>query len=163
MRLFFLLSVLFLLSACGGVTRFSDGNVSGYRSLQHQECVPYARQVSGIPIRGDAHTWWGQAEGVYKRGKTPAPGAVMVLARTAKMHGGHLAVVKRHRNAREIDVTHTNWGSDRLSRRVVYESMRVLDASPANDWSSVRFWNREHRNFGAPYAVQGFIYPVRDY
>ena len=32
------------------------------------QCVPYARQVSGIRIFGDAHTWWGQAEGRYARG-----------------------------------------------------------------------------------------------
>ena len=29
------------------------------------QCVPYARQVSGIRIYGDAHTWWDQAEGRY--------------------------------------------------------------------------------------------------
>ena len=27
------------------------------------QCVPYARQVSGIQIYGDAWTWWDQAEG----------------------------------------------------------------------------------------------------
>jgi hypothetical protein len=27
------------------------------------QCVPYARQVSGIQIYGDAWTWWDQAAG----------------------------------------------------------------------------------------------------
>ena len=29
------------------------------------QCVPYARDVSGIQIYGDAHTWWDQAQGRY--------------------------------------------------------------------------------------------------
>jgi hypothetical protein len=38
------------------------------------QCVPYARQVSGIDLRGDAWTWWGNAAGRYERGKKPAAG-----------------------------------------------------------------------------------------
>ena len=35
------------------------------------QCVPYARGVSGIQIRGNAHTWWRQAEGRYERSNEP--------------------------------------------------------------------------------------------
>ena len=42
--------------------------------LPYIQCVPYARQVSGIQIRGDAHTWWGQAEGRYAKGRLPRVG-----------------------------------------------------------------------------------------
>ena len=45
------------------------------------QCVPYARQVSGIQIYGDAHTWWGQAAGRYERGSVPQVGAVMAFRR----------------------------------------------------------------------------------
>jgi hypothetical protein len=31
------------------------------------QCVPYARAQSGIEIRGNAGTWWAQAEGRYAR------------------------------------------------------------------------------------------------
>ena len=86
----------------------------------------------------------------------------MTLMRTNRLRSGHLAVVKDILGPRDITVTHTNWGNDPLSRRIVYESMRVQDASPANDWSSARFWNREEGVFGFPYPVQGFIYPVPD-
>lgn len=158
-----LLLVFAVLSLSGcAVTRFSDENASGYRRLKHEECVPYARAVSGIPIRGNAWTWWDQAAGSYQRGSTPAPGAVMVLARTPRLRAGHLAVVKNLVGPRLIDVTHTNWGDDPISRRIVYESMRAEDVSPGGDWSAVRFWNREHDVFGFPYPVQGFIYPVRE-
>ncbi|GAA3271795.1 hypothetical protein GCM10020258_47310 [Sphingomonas yabuuchiae] len=36
------------------------------------QCVPFARQASGIAIYGDAWTWWSKAEGKYPRGRTPA-------------------------------------------------------------------------------------------
>ena len=35
----------------------------GGAMIPYLQCVPYARQVSGIRIFGDAHTWWDQAEG----------------------------------------------------------------------------------------------------
>ncbi|HEC70939.1 MAG TPA: CHAP domain-containing protein, partial [Roseobacter sp.] len=31
-------------------------------------CVPFARNASGVNIRGNANTWWGKAEGSYARG-----------------------------------------------------------------------------------------------
>ena len=43
------------------------------------QCVPYARQITGIHIFGDAHTWWDQAEGRYSRGWQPRIGAVMAF------------------------------------------------------------------------------------
>ena len=42
--------------------------------LPYLQCVPYARQVSGIRIFGDAHTWWDQAAGHYARGNRPKVG-----------------------------------------------------------------------------------------
>ena len=47
------------------------------------QCVPYARQVSGIHIYGDAHSWWGKANGKYARGSMPRVGAVMGFVRRA--------------------------------------------------------------------------------
>ena len=38
------------------------------------QCVPYARALTGVEIRGDAHSWWGQAEGRYDRGEKPKVG-----------------------------------------------------------------------------------------
>ena len=35
------------------------------------QCVPYARQVSGVQIYGDARTWWDQAQGRYATGTVP--------------------------------------------------------------------------------------------
>ncbi|MBU6234726.1 MAG: CHAP domain-containing protein [Alphaproteobacteria bacterium] len=144
------------------MTRFSDGNSSGYRTLTRDECVTYARDVSGIQLRGDAWTWWDKAAGVYKRGQYPAMGAMLVLAKTNKLRLGHLAVVNGILGPRDISVTHANWGNGWLSRRIVYESMRVQDSSPNNDWSTVRFWNHNAGGFGSNYAVKGFIYNQRE-
>ena len=40
-------------------------------------CVPFARAVTGLDIRGNAKTWWQQAKGRYARGQEPEVGAVM--------------------------------------------------------------------------------------
>ncbi len=149
------------LSGCGGggSGSFSSSNASGYRVAKPISCVPYARDVSGVPIRGDAHTWWWQAEGKYARGNKPRVGAIYVLAKSSRLHYGHLSVVKRVINSRTIEVTHSNWGSDTASRCMIYERMRVEDVSPNNDWSRARFWNYHTNAYGSPYIASGFIYP----
>src|SRR6185312_5873693 len=79
--------------------------------LEPMQCVPYARQVSGIDLRGDAWTWWVQAGGRYERGKKPRPGAVLVFKKTRALPLGHLSVVTAIVHAREIMITHANWSS----------------------------------------------------
>ena len=54
-----------------------DGEPAASPELPYLQCVPYAREVSGIRIYGDAHTWWDQAAGHYARGVRPRVGAVM--------------------------------------------------------------------------------------
>ena len=49
------------------------------------QCVPYARETSGVEIFGNAKTWWGQAAGRYERGFTPKVGAVMAFKPTRAM------------------------------------------------------------------------------
>lgn len=122
------------------------------------QCVPYARKVSGIAIRGDAHTWWRSAENRYRRGKTPAVGAVIVLKGNRKTRRGHLAVVTRVLNRREIVVDHANW----LNRERIHLSTPVIDVSRNNDWSAVRVWYTPGKRYGASvYPVRGFIYPEK--
>src|SRR5690242_4034037 len=59
------------------------------------QCVPYAREQSGIDIHGDAYTWWDKADGKYPRGSLPEPGTVMVLHNYAGPTRSHLAVVRQ--------------------------------------------------------------------
>src|SRR4051812_9021270 len=54
------------------------------------QCVPYARQISGIPIYGDAWTWWDKAAGKFERGASPKLGSIMVLAGYAGPNRAHL-------------------------------------------------------------------------
>ncbi|WP_138919418.1 CHAP domain-containing protein, partial [Oceanicola sp. S124] len=42
-------------------------------------CVPFARNLSGVDIRGNARTWWSQAQDSFGVSKTPAVGAVMAF------------------------------------------------------------------------------------
>lgn len=120
-------------------------------------CVPYARQRSGITLRGDAYAWWDAAAGRYPRGAKPAQGAVLVLNQTQRLRSGHLAVVKAVIGPREILVDHANWIPDE-----VVMNMPVIDVSPDNDWSQLRFWNAPSRTFGAIYPASGFVYAMAD-
>lgn len=120
------------------------------------QCVPYARKVSGIQIRGDAWTWWDRAHGDYARGRAPREGAVLVLDTGHRR--GHIAVVKRVAGPRRIVVDHANW----LNRGRIHTNTPVVDVSAANDWSRVRVWYTPGQQLGAsPYEVVGFIYPER--
>jgi hypothetical protein len=123
-----------------------------------QQCVPYARQVSGIELHGDAWTWWEGAAGRFERGSRPLAGSVLVLRRSERLRWGHLAVVTAIDGPRRIRLTHTNWGNDPETRRRVYRDMTAMDVSPDNRWTEIRFWNREAGAYGRPYPAHGFIY-----
>lgn len=123
------------------------------------ECVPFARSVSGIQIRGDAWTWWAQAEGRYARGDTPAIGSVIVFARTAKLPRGHVAVVSRIVDDRVVMVTHANWSRQNGERGHVEQDVTLTDVSPEGDWSAVKVWYRDNVGLGSSaYPVYGFIH-----
>jgi surface antigen len=118
------------------------------------ECVPYARDHSGVKIYGDAYTWWGKAADKYQRAATPQMGAVMVLSGYAGADRGHVAVVEQVISPREIRVDHANW----LDDGSVYLNDPVADVSAENDWSQVRVFNLKTRAWGGHiYPVQGFI------
>ena len=125
------------------------------------ECVPYARQVSGVQISGDAWTWWGQArsEG-YTTGGRPKAGSVMVFKRANGMRRGHVAVVRTVINAREVVIDHANWATRRSGRKgKVDRGVSVIDVSPRNDWSMVRVWYPVVDDYGTSvYPLYGFIY-----
>ncbi len=118
------------------------------------QCVPYARELTGAPIRGDAWTWWSAAASLYSRGDRPNVGSVLVLKRTSRLKLGHLAVVTQILNEREIVVRHANW----LNRGRIHLDTPVKDVSPGNDWSAVKVWYTPGQTYGRRrYPVQGFI------
>ncbi len=120
------------------------------------QCVPYARKQSGIRIFGDAWTWWSKADREFAKGAHPRRGAVMVI-RGQKSRRGHLAVVTKVVNSRQIVVEHANW----LNRGRIHLDTPVLDVSANNDWSAVRVWYTPGRQLGtSTYRVDGFIYPA---
>jgi hypothetical protein len=123
-------------------------------------CVPYARARSGIPLQGDAWTWWDSAAGRYERGRAPRHGSVLVLARTSRLPQGHLAVVSRVVSAREVRVDYANWASGAAKGRVARDQP-VMDVSPSNDWSLVRVWLPRINDWGASnYPSYGFVHSV---
>jgi hypothetical protein len=158
------LAVSLVLAGCGRpalVERGGPGVAEFSIADDAIQCVPYARDVSGIPIRGDAWTWWDQAAGVYDRGHRPEPGSVLVLGARGRLASGHLAVVTAVIDARTMLVTQSNWGNSGETRRRIYRAQTAVDVSAANDWSQVRFYNPDTGAFGSPYSADGFIYPRR--
>nr|WP_238991824.1 CHAP domain-containing protein [Gemmobacter caeruleus] len=115
-------------------------------------CVPFARAVSGVEIRGNAVTWWAQAAARYARGSEPKIGAVMNFRGTRKMPMGHVAVVSNILDSRRIQIDHANWIRNRITKDQV-----VVDVSSANDWSQVRVVNADG-SMGRVNPVFGFIY-----
>ena len=155
MRRFPVLPTLFLsllLAACGGPAPRRGATLSA-----PIDCVPFARALSGVNLRGDAADWWWAAEGQYDRDATPRVGAVMVIDRGARSRHGHLSVVSRVVSRREILVTHANW-----VRHQVATDQLVRDISPSGDWSLVRVWWPPADTLGnTEYPVLGFIHSGR--
>lgn len=144
-----------------GITGGTTGSATGSRPPMPPgglECVPYARQFSGIQIYGDAHTWWKQAEGRYARGHVPQVGAVMAIRPHNNSRLGHVAAVSRIIDSRTILLSHANWSY----RGKIERNVTALDVSPGNDWSAVRIWFGPNRNLGTTrWPVAGFIYNAR--
>jgi surface antigen len=123
------------------------------------QCVPYARQVTGIRIFGDAHTWWGQAEGHYARGTRPRVGAVMSFRPHGNMRLGHVAAVSRIVDSRTVLLRHANWSLINGRRGQIEDNVRAIDVSPGNDWSEVRVWFAPIGALGGTHwPLNGFIY-----
>lgn len=122
------------------------------------QCVPYARFISGITLRGDAWTWWDQAAGLFARGNRPEPGAILSFAPTDRMPLGHIAVVTQVLTARKILVEHANWPNAVVQHGAISRDIQVLDVSDANDWSQVRVQFGEGGPMGSIYPINGFIY-----
>jgi hypothetical protein len=156
-------AALLLLSACGtGPADVGEGlyPVAAYSGTEDFVwCVPYAREISGVRIRGDADTWWDQAAGRYRRGSRPAPYSVLTLRPDSRLTDGHVGVVTGIMGPREIRVSHANWGWDSSTRGRVYTHMPAIDVSPGNDWSQIRFRHPAVGGYGRVYPALGFIYP----
>ena len=120
------------------------------------QCVPYARDESGVEIRGNASTWWAQARGMYVRARKPDSGNVMVMRGYRNPGRGHVAVVRQVLSERSIIVDHANW----LNSGEVTLNVPIVDVSPRNDWTQVRVWHIPTQSWGVRvYNVQGFIEP----
>ena len=125
---------------------------------QFWQCAPFAREVSGIDLHGNANTWWGQAAGRYARGHAPKVGAVLAFSATSRMRMGHVAMVSEVVNDREVLLTHANWAR----RGGVEHDVRAIDVSANGDWSEVKVWYGPQGGLGtSAYPTKGFIYSAK--
>lgn len=148
-----LLLLLLAVSACSSGPRLESP--CDFGSATSLTCVPYARDVSGIDLSGDAYSWWREAGGVYPRSHYPRVGAVLVFKAHGPMIDGHVAVVTAIKSAREILVSQANWLPGRIEHGVP-----VVDVSRRNNWSHVRVWYEPAHALGiTTYPTYGFVYP----
>jgi hypothetical protein len=143
-----LLVLLLGLSACAG-----DGGQMDVGMRAPMDCVPFARNLSGVRLAGDAYTWWSGANGRYARSHRPQIGSVLVFERSGRLPVGHVAVVSSIGSRREITVTQANWVHGRMT-----QDQPVVDVSPYNDWTEVRVWWPPTGTLGSTvYRTYGFI------
>ncbi len=122
------------------------------------QCVPFARANSGIALVGNAATWWNSAAGVYERGARPEVGSVLNFRANGRMRLGHVAVVARVIDGRNVEIDHANWAYPGGISRAI----NVVDVSPQNDWTAVRVALGHANEFGSVYPTYGFIYDRAD-
>jgi hypothetical protein len=145
------------LAACASQRPILGPNLARASHHAGLTCAPFARELSGIALYGDADTWWQGAAGSYARASLPEAGGVLVFRRSGRLPSGHVSVVSRVLGARQILVIQANWVRDELD-----EDQLVVDVSPANDWSAVRVWWPLTGQLGAfTYATYGFVLPPR--
>lgn len=140
-------------------SRVHEGTVRNAMFTGSISCVPYARMVSGIQVTGNGYQWWGNAAGLYERGQRPEPGSVLAFRSSGGMRLGHVAVVQRIVNGREIEIEHANWEGPGIRKGTVMRNVSVIDVSPRNDWTAVRVQvGRSDESFGRVYPTYGFIH-----
>ena len=126
------------------------------------QCVPFARENSGIELSGNASTWWNNAQGVYARGAKPEVGSVLNFRANGRMRMGHVAVVTNVVDGRNIEIDHANWAGPGASRGGVSRNITVVDVSERNDWTAVRVALGHTGDYGSVYPTYGFIYDRAD-
>ena len=158
-RIFLRITLLLLvcaLTACGGRTP-SGTAMGGSTRVAGISCAPFARELSGIALYGEADSWWNSAAGHYARSERPILGSVLVFRRSSRLRHGHVAVVTRLLGPRQVLVTQANWVPSQLD-----EDQLVVDVSAGNDWSEVRVWYPPVNQLGIhAYAAHGFIHAKR--
>ena len=128
----------------------------------HLQCVPFARENTGIELSGNAANWWAAAEGVYERGARPEVGSILNFRATGRMRMGHVAVVSNVVDSRTIEIDQANWWGPDVERGGISHDITVVDVSPINDWSQVRVALGHSDELGSVYPTYGFIYDRPD-
>ena len=133
----------------------SAASGDGGRRVAGLSCAPFARELTGLALRGDAGSWWAQADGRYARSHTPEIGSVLVFRPAERLPSGHVSVVSGVVGPREITVIQANWLPRTLER-----DRPVVDVSPRGDWTAVRVWWAPIGGLGThSYATYGFVIP----
>ena len=142
-------------------TRYASASHGGFRHVATQrfarswhpswqrsalQCVPFARENSGIELSGNAGTWWNNATGLYERGARPEVGSILNFRATGHIangpcRGGHErdhATAHRNRPC-QLGCAGSDQPEHRRGRRFARQR---LDRRPCRAESVRRLWQR---------------------
>ncbi len=93
--------------------RVGNFQASTGSTIDTGECVPYVRYETGVPIYGDAYTWYGQAASAnYATSATvPRVGSIIVFAVQGGMTSGHVGIVTSI-SGTSLGIRSQNWHND---------------------------------------------------
>ena len=106
-------------------------------------CVPFARSEFRHRRCRQRLAMVGQRGGYLCSRQRSRVGSVLTFRSNGRMRLGHVAVVSRVINPREIEIEHANWWGPGMHGGIA-RNIPVVDVSEANDWSAVarRTWAR---------------------
>src|SRR4051794_7769002 len=90
------------LAACGSSRHATGPYLAAASRHPGITCAPFARELSGVALYGEAHTWWVAAQRRYEQASSPQVGAVLVFRRGDRLRSGHVAVVSRVLARRQV-------------------------------------------------------------
>ncbi len=133
---------------------------SGKELPPYLQCVPYAREMSGIAdLRRRAYVVGPGGRAVPARPHAAGRRSDGVSAASQDEAGPCGRRRPESSIARTVLLNHSNWSPINGRRGQIERNVKAIDVSPDNDWSSVRVWYHPLQAFGKTrWPVHGFIH-----
>jgi surface antigen len=95
------------------INRVGNFQASVGSTIDTGECVPYVRYETGVPIYGDAYTWYQQAidANYATNNSVPRIGSIIVFDIQGNMTAGHVGIVTSI-NGTSLGIRSQNWHND---------------------------------------------------
>lgn len=136
--------------------RCSAENFKGAIGKHGGQCVPYVRYETGIPIYGDAHTWYYKAKSLgYATGDAERKSAIVVFKKGALPYG-HVGIIKSIDADNKITIRDSNWCSNNCEI-ISEDQFNVVSSTQLQSGSKTYdLWGYIYCNVSVSYEVVNF-------